>query len=171
MNKKETAFVLALVALIVAIVLFVVPVHAAPISIDAQPPAPAIDWSGLLSTIIQAAILAAISFIVPVFKMWIEAKVEEARANVEKYNPDLYSVLLQAADIAVHAAEQYKIVDKLLDKKNYAVNIAEKWLTERGFKIDVKLIEAAIESAVGLANFPHQNKSIEPELPAESKQR
>jgi len=56
--------------------------------------------------------------------------------------------LEEAAVFAVMAAEQAGAAELIKDKKVYAFDIAERWLELRGIKIDLDLIDAAIEAAV-----------------------
>lgn len=76
---------------------------------------------------------------------WIKKTVDQIKANMDDR---LEWALDTAVKMAVFAAEQVKLRDALIDKKNYALEIAESYLAERGFKIDLKLLDAAIEAEV-----------------------
>ena len=62
--------------------------------------------------------------------------------------PDLTYEVMKVTRLAIAAAEQAGAANLINDKKKYALNIAEKWLSDAGIKIDLDLISAAIEAAV-----------------------
>lgn len=72
-----------------------------------------------------------------------QARLMAARLSQEQLR-DLETV----AVMAVKGAEQLKLADRISDKKNYATQVVEAYLRERGVKLNVTAIEAAIESAV-----------------------
>ncbi len=110
------------------------------------------------SSILQAVLLALIAAIVPSLVSWIKAQttllIEKARLNA----PDVTQALIEAAYFAVKAAEQSKLAGLIEDKKDYAIDVAEAWLEAKGIKIDLHLIEAAIEKAVG-EEFPREKSN------------
>lgn len=53
-----------------------------------------------------------------------------------------------AVKTAVMAAEQVKLVDQLIDKKKYALDVATDWLNKLGIKVDLKVLDSLIEAAV-----------------------
>ena len=125
-----------------------------------------INWNELLSTVVQAVLMFILPIVAKYVVDWLKAATEAATASIESYQPDIYATLKEAAIIAVQAAEQYGLSDKIQSKKDYALDIAEKWLAERGFKIDIVLIDAAIEAQVGIF-YPHDTGAS----PAEIEQR
>jgi hypothetical protein len=48
----------------------------------------------------------------------------------------------------VDAAEQAGLANIITDKKNYAINAAEKMLEEKGLYVDLDVIDAQIEAAL-----------------------
>jgi hypothetical protein len=75
-----------------------------------------------------------------------QARLLWARAKAGK--PDLADTLEWVARTAVFAAEQAGAAELILDKKDYAIEVAEMWLESKGLPIDLDMIEAAIEAAV-----------------------
>lgn len=108
-----------------------------------------IDYSAILQTIL----LAVISAVVPSLIAYLKAQAAYRIESIRQSQPKLADALAEAADFAVKAAEQSKLAGLIKDKKNYAMIIAEDWLQAKGVKIDVHLLAAAIEAAVG-ENFP-----------------
>ncbi len=85
------------------------------------------------------AALAAAALIALTKKLWAQAK--------EAY-PQATDQLEWAAGIAVKAAEQAGGIELAEEKKDFAVQFVQDWLTSKGLKIDVSLISAAVEAAV-----------------------
>lgn len=74
--------------------------------------------------------------------------VKKAAERVREDNPELFWTISAVAGMAVKAAEQAKVNDLLIDKKQYAINAAEKMLAAQGYIIDLDVLDAAIEAAV-----------------------
>jgi len=85
------------------------------------------------------AALAAAALIALAKKLWAEAKAAYPQATDQ---------LEWAASMAVKAAEQAGGVTLATEKKDYAVRFVSDWLLSKGLKIDVALIDAAVEAAV-----------------------
>ena len=85
------------------------------------------------------ASLAAAALVALVRKWWAEFK---------QAQPDAAFWLEQAASMAVQAAEQAGMAGYIQDKKQYALEVAQRYLDAKGIKIDVELISDAIEAAV-----------------------
>ena len=85
----------------------------------------------------------------------LRALVKKWLAELEASKPSMYWVIKEAVEIAVAAAEQLSGLEEFVeDKKQYALNIVQIWLDERGWdEIDVEILEAAIEAEV-LKQFP-----------------
>lgn len=95
---------------------------------------------GLLEFLLPIVAVAIISVLVSWAKLlWAKAK---------SWNPDTTDLLEEAAKVAVTAAEQAGAAKLIESKKEYAFDIAERWLELRGVHIDLDLIDAAIEAAV-----------------------
>lgn len=67
--------------------------------------------------------------------------------NANKDNAALQTIL-DVARMAVLAAEQLGLTGVIDDKKSYAITVAERMLAERGIKVDIDALDAAIEAAV-----------------------
>jgi hypothetical protein len=79
---------------------------------------------------------------------WLLAKVRQAWVEFKEVHTGESWVVEQIATIAVKAAEQIDLAGDLDSKKDYAVAVAMEWLKARGLKIDLSVIDAAIEAAV-----------------------
>lgn len=101
-----------------------------------------------LSEFVQGLLLAFAPILASLIAAWVLAKAREAWVDLKAAGPDIEWILKSAADIAVRAAEQAKMAELIKDKKAYALDIAEKWLLEKGVTVDLALIDAAIEAAV-----------------------
>jgi hypothetical protein len=97
---------------------------------------------------LEQLLVIAATTLLPMFLAWLAPKVIAAWADLKSNKSDLAFGLELAAKMAVQAAEQAKLGGALIDKKQYALEIAQKWLTSYGVKIDLALIDAAIEAAV-----------------------
>jgi len=94
---------------------------------------------GLLEFLLPIVAVAIISVLVS----WAKLLWQKARL----WNPDATDLLEEAAKIAVTAAEQVGAA-KFINKKVYAMDVAERWLEQHGIMLDIELIDAAIEAAV-----------------------
>lgn len=72
-------------------------------------------------------------------KAWVEVK---------EHRPDVAFALEEAARMAVMAAEQSNLAGLVKEKKAFALKIAEDYLALKGIKVDLHLIDAAVEAAV-----------------------
>lgn len=90
--------------------------------------------------------LAALMSLLAVYVIrWVRAKTAEA---VENASPNVRWLLEEGALMAVRAAEQLGLKDESFDKYEYAFEVVQKYLAEKGVEADVMLIKAAIEAAV-----------------------
>ena len=101
-----------------------------------------------LSELAEGLLLAFVPVLVSMATAWLYAKMRLAWANFKNENAGPAYVIEQVALMAVKAAEQAKLAELIEDKKSYAVQTAELWLKEKGFNVDLAVIEAAIEAAV-----------------------
>ena len=69
-------------------------------------------------------------------------------AEAEAQYPDAFSVVESIAAQVVAAAEQAGAIGYADSKIDYALEMAERWLDEYDFDIDLELIRAAIEAEV-----------------------
>lgn len=101
-------------------------------------------WYKLIENLLLAflpvlASLAAGALFAWLRKTWAQFKAEK---------PDVAWILEQAASMAVAAAEQAGAAGYITDKKNYALDMAQAYLDAQGIKINLDLLDAAIEAAV-----------------------
>ena len=76
---------------------------------------------------------------------WIKKVIEQVKAKMDER---FIWLLDEAVRIAVLSAEQVNLAGFVEDKKDYAIGVAEKWLAERGYKIDLAVLSDRIEAAV-----------------------
>lgn len=114
-------------------------------------------WLELLSEIGEQVLLALSPIIAGMIAAWLGGLIKGAWARAHQIVGEEWAWALDsAASMAVRAAEQLELAGLIKDKKDYAVATAQAYLDQRGIKVDLSLIEAAIEEAV------HQNFTIEP---------
>lgn len=107
---------------------------------------------------LQAAInvvIAMLIILVPLFYRQILDNLLEAWARVSASMPSQVAAAIQfAASMAVSAAEQYANSDQInfQQRKEKAIEIAERWLRHQGYDIDLDVIDDAIESILGEIN-------------------
>lgn len=77
---------------------------------------------------------------------------KELWASFKGQQPEAANKLEQATAVAVAAAEQMGFTGQLLElglsKKEYAVDYVQKLLLKQGIKLDLQLIDGAVEAAV-----------------------
>lgn len=76
---------------------------------------------------------------------WIKKVVEQVKAKMDER---FIWMLDEAVRVAVLSAEQVNLAGFIEDKKDYAIGVAEKWLAERGYKINLAVLSDRIEAAV-----------------------
>ena len=107
------------------------------------------EWSELLQKILEAIL----PILATALTGWALAQARLAWGKFAETKPDVAHFLAQAAAFGVGAAEQMGLAELIDDKKSYALQIAEDWLALKGIKVDLHLLDAAIEKAVGDANY------------------
>lgn len=113
-------------------------------------------WSELLSKVVEQVLLAVLPVLAGAATAYVIglAKTAWAKARAEVGENWVWA-LEEGAQMAVRAAEQLKIAELIEDKKDYAVGFLQNYLDGLGLKVDLSLVEAAIEAAV-IENFPHK---------------
>lgn len=76
---------------------------------------------------------------------WITKVLNDAKASLTE-NQEW--IIRQAIESAVLAAEQVKLTDTMIEKKEYALGIANSWLESKGIRLDLSILDARIEAAV-----------------------
>ena len=114
-------------------------------------------WSEFITKFALALIPVVVPLVVAkVFQLWAKGK-----QALTEWNPTLAYVLEAGAKMVVSAAEQAGAAQLIADKKEYAINALQKYLADHGFgKVDLVVIDAAIEDAVKKAAFEHSRVII-----------
>lgn len=76
---------------------------------------------------------------------WITKVISDLKSKLTDEQKWLIDNIIQTA---VFAAEQVNLKGLVVDKKEYALSIAEKWMAEKGLNIDAHVLDAMIEAAV-----------------------
>lgn len=105
------------------------------------------DFVSSFFTLLTAALVPAL---VTALVAWIVRKFQE----IKLARPDITRALAIMMPIFVQAAEQAKLAALTDNKKDYAIGLAQTWLTEKGWKLDLTLISGIVEQAVNEAAFP-----------------
>lgn len=106
------------------------------------------NWSELFSTVLQGVLIAVLPPLIAAVVRWIWAQASMLWAQIEMAQPTVAQMLEEMAVSAVKAAEQAGVGDYTIDKKEYAMAVIEQWLAVKGLKIDLVLVNAAVEKAV-----------------------
>lgn len=103
----------------------------------------------VLSKFVESFLVALAPVLASLVVAWVSLQVKAMWAKFKEKNPEISYYLEQAAQMAVIAAEQANLSGLAIEKKEYALAIAEKYLEETlGLQIDLDLIAAAIEAEV-----------------------
>jgi hypothetical protein len=76
---------------------------------------------------------------------WITKLINDVKARLTE---DQEWIINQAIEAAVLAAEQIDLKGVVIDKKDYALQVAMQWLSLKGIKINLNILDARIEAAV-----------------------
>ena len=106
------------------------------------------DWMPILSKVLEAVLIAILPPLAAALVGLIVGHAKRLWAEAKLLNPTLTDLIEQAAEFAVLAAEQAGAAELIEDKKQYAIEIAERWLLTKNLDLDINLIDAAIEKAV-----------------------
>jgi len=106
-------------------------------------------WKDFVSVFVQEFLGIVVpvlaSLLAGLLIAWIKKLVEEIKV---KMDGRFMWMLDEAVRVAVLAAEQANLAGFVEDKKSYAIDVAEKWLAARGFKVDLGILADQIEAAV-----------------------
>ncbi len=112
------------------------------------------EISPVLIAVINAILMAALPTLAVTLIGAIGAWARKEWALFKAAQPTFANQLATYARIAVEAAEQAGLAKLIASKKEYAVEITVRLLSQAGLNgIDVELIEAEIERQVGKMNF------------------
>lgn len=122
------------------------------------------EFSDVLWKFVESFVVALVPILVPLLAAWILPKVIGAWKGLKsKLDSDAIYLIESIAGMAVKAAEQAKLSGFITDKKTYAMEFVESWLKARGVKLDLKLIDSAIEAAV-LDEFNRDKSNIKSKI-------
>lgn len=97
------------------------------------------------SKILEQVLLAALPILAAAVVGWILQSIREGWARLDDRKREM---IAEAVKVAVYAAEQAGAAGLIEGKKEYALEIAEKWLASKGINLNIDLLDAAIEAAV-----------------------
>ena len=104
----------------------------------------------------QNILAASLPILATALTAWLVQKIREMGKRI---NSDTMDSIRFAVGIAVDAAEQAGAARLIADKKQYAIELTQIFLTKQGIKVDVALLEGLAEAAV-LAAFPHELEPV-----------
>jgi hypothetical protein len=103
---------------------------------------------GFWSSFLQGVLIAFAPVLASLVTALIVAQIKLALQKARNAQPDAVDTLEWVAKTAVAAAEQAGAAKLIQDKREYAIDVADMWLTSKGLDLDIEMIAAAIESAV-----------------------
>jgi len=108
--------------------------------------------------LLQNILAACLPILAMALTVWLAQKIREMGKRI---NADTMDSIRIAVGIAVDAAEQAGAAELITDKKEYAIGLAQKFLTKQGIGVDVALLEGLVEAAVltSLDAFEHATPS------------
>jgi hypothetical protein len=101
-----------------------------------------------LVQVVQGVLLAFLPILATMVTSLLIVKAKSAWLQFKDDQAGWAGALGHIAEIAVKAAEQANLAGLIEDKKSYAVQTVQIWLNDKGIKLDISVIEAAIEAAV-----------------------
>lgn len=101
--------------------------------------------SAFLQKFLEIVLPVLVSALAGLAIAWITKVVNQIKSSISS---DAQWYISQAVESAVLAAEQVGLDDFLMDKKQYALNVAQKQLDAKGIKIDLGILSDLIEAAV-----------------------
>ena len=120
-----------------------------------------IDWGAIITNVL----IAVLPVLAASVAAWFGAQARAVWVQWSEAKPDVANVVHDFAVAAVKAAEQAGLAGLVEDKKAYALAQVQMWVAKYGLEVEVELIDAAIEQAVGeVLNwgdiFPDQNPDM-----------
>lgn len=103
-----------------------------------------INWNAITGELITAMLKVLLPVCVALVLKWgaeLWLKIKESR-------PDLAQILSYAARTAVFAAEQMIGSGHGAEKREYAIEFMQNYLSERGISVNIDVVIGAVESAV-----------------------
>lgn len=116
-----------------------------------------IDWAELIGGLVQELLMGVLTALAGAATAYVIGLAKHAWAKAHNVVGEEWAWALdEAASMAVRAAEQLGLKDKAFEKKEWAVAKAQEILDARGIKVDLSILDAAIEAAV-LSQFNKQS--------------
>lgn len=138
MNSKRAFKFMVILTLVVLVVVPLATVAAAS-SAHAQSD---LDFFSLL---LEKVLVAVLPILATALTAWV---IQQIRSIGKKLSAEQMAYIKLACEIAVNAAEQSGAAGYITDKKEYAIDMAQRWLEKQNIKVDLGLIADAIEAAV-----------------------
>jgi hypothetical protein len=108
-----------------------------------------INWEVLIGGLVQELLVGVLTALAGAATAYVIGLAKHAWANAHNVIGTEWSWALdEAASMAVRAAEQIGLKDKAFEKKEWAVAKAQEILNARGIKVNLSILDAAIEAAV-----------------------
>lgn len=103
----------------------------------------------VLFTALNITLQTLLPVLVAAVASYVAVQVRAAWERIKQSQDDsVIGHIEWAVSVAINAAEQAGIAGLIKDKKEYALHVAQTILGNKGIKIDVISLEAAIEAAV-----------------------
>jgi hypothetical protein len=147
MKRVKVLMIMALLLVMVALVVPAGAAYAAGPIYQVEPPASP-DVNEALINFAMNFLLLVGPVLASLLAAYLAGKARKAWAEFKAEQPDAAYWLAWAAEAAVRAAEQAGMKQAIGSKKDYAIRAAQNWLALKGIKVDLALLEAAIEGAV-----------------------
>lgn len=103
-----------------------------------------VDWSSIIGECLTQLLRILLPLAIALIIKWAVELYHRVKSDHQEWEP----VLEYAAETAVLAAEQIFGSGQGKEKKKYAIQVIENMLAEHGLKIDLAVIEDAIEAEV-----------------------
>ena len=102
-------------------------------------------WVTLLQQILVIALPTLATALTALVGAWI---LQKSREIGKKISVQQMQSIEWAVSVAVNAAEQAGLAKLIEDKKQYAIGLAQQYLSKQGIPVDVSLLEGLVEAAV-----------------------
>jgi hypothetical protein len=98
-----------------------------------------------VSSLLQAVLLAILPVLAGALVNWA---IKAAKLKASELDQQTLNTLTWLASTAVRAAEQANLAGYIKDKKSFAMEYVETWLSGHGIQLDALVLSTAIEAAV-----------------------
>jgi len=106
------------------------------------------EWQTVAAKFLETLLLGLAPVLAAAVTGWVAVKIRVALEELKNEYKEQWWILELVATTAVKAAEQAQLAGLVEGKKKYALAVVEAALAERGFVIDLDVIDAAVEAAV-----------------------